>query len=66
MLPSSIPAKNSPSFVHLRCHSEYSIVDGIVRFSKTVSSNSPFRLPSKYRGSAVEISLNSLPTEYAT
>ena len=28
----------SPSFVHLRCHSEYSIVDGIVRISDYVNA----------------------------
>ncbi|HOY70944.1 MAG TPA: DNA polymerase III subunit alpha [Methylotenera sp.] len=32
----SLSAKNSPSFVHLRCHSEYSIVDGIVRIDDYV------------------------------
>jgi DNA polymerase-3 subunit alpha len=29
---------NNPSFIHLRCHSEYSIVDGIVRIDDYVAS----------------------------
>ena len=36
MLPSPILAKNAPTYVHLRCHSEYSIVDGIVRIDDYV------------------------------
>ena len=31
-----ITAKLSPQFVHLRCHSEFSIVDGIVRIDDYV------------------------------
>ncbi|MEY4928566.1 MAG: hypothetical protein RL279_305, partial [Pseudomonadota bacterium] len=45
MLPSSIPAKNSPSFVHLRCHSEYSIVDGIVRIDDYVQQARADNMP---------------------
>ena len=45
MLSSSIPAKNSPSFVHLRCHSEYSIVDGIVRIDDYVQQARADNMP---------------------
>ena len=45
MLPSSIPAKNSLSFVHLRCHSEYSIVDGIVRIDDYVQQARADNMP---------------------
>jgi DNA polymerase III subunit alpha len=31
-------SSNTPSFIHLRCHSEYSIVDGIVRIDDYVSA----------------------------
>lgn len=35
----------SPSFVHLRCHSEYSILDGIVRIDDYVSSAKQDAMP---------------------
>ncbi len=35
----------SPSFVHLRCHSEYSIVDGIVRINDYVSAAKKDAMP---------------------
>ena len=31
-------SSQSPSFIHLRCHSEYSIVDGIVRIKDYVNA----------------------------
>jgi len=36
---------NMPSFVHLRCHSEYSIVDGIVRINDYVKAASADDMP---------------------
>jgi len=36
MLATNLLALKSPQFVHLRCHSEYSIVDGIVRIDDYV------------------------------
>lgn len=36
---------NTPSFVHLRCHSEYSIVDGIVRISDYVKAAKADNMP---------------------
>lgn len=41
------------------------IVDGVVRFSKIVTSNDPFRLPGGYRGSIVEVSINTnIPVQW--
>ncbi|HSI24973.1 MAG TPA: DNA polymerase III subunit alpha, partial [Methylotenera sp.] len=37
--------RQSPSFVHLRCHSEYSIVDGIVRIDDYVKQAVDDRMP---------------------
>jgi DNA polymerase III subunit alpha len=31
-------SSNTPSFIHLRCHSEYSIVDGIVRIDDYIDA----------------------------
>jgi DNA polymerase-3 subunit alpha len=36
---------NTPSFIHLRCHSEYSIVDGIVRINDYVKSAKNDHMP---------------------
>ncbi len=36
---------SSPQFVHLRCHSEYSIVDGIVRIDDYISTASKDAMP---------------------
>ncbi|MCX7189271.1 MAG: DNA polymerase III subunit alpha, partial [Methylotenera sp.] len=45
MLQTSPSLQNTPTFVHLRCHSEYSIVDGIVRIDdyvqRALSDNMP-------------------------
>ena len=35
----------SPSFIHLRCHSEYSIVDGIVRIKDYVNAAQADAMP---------------------
>lgn len=37
--------KASPSFVHLRCHSEYSIVDGIVRIDDYIKQAASDKMP---------------------
>lgn len=37
--------QNTPAFVHLRCHSEYSIVDGIVRIDDYVTQAASDRMP---------------------
>ena len=39
------PSTASPAFVHLRCHSEYSIVDGIVRIDDYVKQAVNDRMP---------------------
>ena len=36
---------NQPSFVHLRLHSEYSVVDGIVRVEEAVAAAAADRMP---------------------
>ena len=36
---------STPSFVHLRCHSEFSVVDGITRISAMVSKAKEFNQP---------------------
>jgi DNA polymerase III subunit alpha len=38
-------SSNTPSFIHLRCHSEYSIVDGIVRIDDYVSAAKQDAMP---------------------
>ena len=38
-------SSNNPSFVHLRCHSEYSIVDGIVRIDDYVAAAKQDAMP---------------------
>lgn len=47
--PVQNPAENSeilsPQFVHLRCHSEYSIVDGIVRIDDYIDAASKDAMP---------------------
>ncbi len=45
MLQTQTPAKNSLTFVHLRCHSEYSIVDGIVRIDDYVKQAHADNMP---------------------
>ncbi len=45
MLQTNLLALNSPTFVHLRCHSEYSIVDGIVRIDDYVKQAVADRIP---------------------
>jgi len=35
----------TPAFVHLRCHSEYSVVDGIVRIDDYVKQAADDRMP---------------------
>ncbi len=45
MSQNSLSAKNSPTFVHLRCHSEYSIVDGIVRIDDYVKQALEDQMP---------------------
>ncbi len=42
---SSTPEKKSPQFVHLRCHSEYSIVDGIVRIDDYIAAATKDAMP---------------------
>lgn len=39
------PQSNAPAFVHLRCHSEYSIVDGIVRIDDYVKQALADKIP---------------------
>jgi DNA polymerase-3 subunit alpha len=43
-IPQASPLK-SPNFVHLRCHSEYSIVDGIVRIDDYVQQALADKMP---------------------
>ena len=45
MSQNSLSTKNSPTFVHLRCHSEYSIVDGIVRIDDYVKQALTDQMP---------------------
>lgn len=45
MLQTNPPPSNSPAFVHLRCHSEYSIVDGIVRIDDYVKQALADKIP---------------------
>lgn len=45
MLQTSQPPLNTPAFVHLRCHSEYSIVDGIVRIDDYVKQAVVDKIP---------------------
>ena len=45
MLETTPSPSTSPSFVHLRCHSEYSIVDGIVRIDDYVKQAVGDKMP---------------------
>ncbi len=45
MLQTSQSRQNTPKFVHLRCHSEYSIVDGIVRIDDYVNQALSDQMP---------------------
>ena len=36
---------NTPSFIHLRCHSEYSVVDGVVRINDYVNAAKTDSMP---------------------
>jgi DNA polymerase-3 subunit alpha len=45
MLQTTPSPSVSPSFVHLRCHSEYSIVDGIVRIDDYVKQAVSDQMP---------------------
>lgn len=45
MLETTPTSSASPSFVHLRCHSEYSIVDGIVRIDDYVKQAVNDKMP---------------------
>ena len=45
MLQTSPSLQNTPKFVHLRCHSEYSIVDGIVRIDDYVQRALSDKMP---------------------
>ena len=45
MLQTNSLPLNSPTFVHLRCHSEYSIVDGIVRIDDYVKQAVADKIP---------------------
>ena len=45
MLQTSLSLQNTPKFVHLRCHSEYSIVDGIVRIDDYVQRALSDKMP---------------------
>src|SRR5450830_21325 len=45
MLQTSQSPLNTPAFVHLRCHSEYSIVDGIVRIDDYVKQAVVDKIP---------------------
>ncbi|PKO53056.1 MAG: DNA polymerase III subunit alpha, partial [Betaproteobacteria bacterium HGW-Betaproteobacteria-20] len=45
MLQTSQSRQNTPKFVHLRCHSEYSIVDGIVRIDDYVNQALSDQIP---------------------
>jgi DNA polymerase-3 subunit alpha len=45
MLQTSQSPLNTPAFVHLRCHSEYSIVDGIVRIDDYVKQAVADKIP---------------------
>jgi len=38
-------SSNNPSFIHLRCHSEYSVVDGVVRIKDYVNSAKSDAMP---------------------
>ncbi|HSI43546.1 MAG TPA: DNA polymerase III subunit alpha [Methylotenera sp.] len=44
-MPSLVPPATPLKFVHLRCHSEYSIVDGIVRIDDYVKQACDDRMP---------------------
>jgi DNA polymerase-3 subunit alpha len=45
MSDTSTPQNLAPTFVHLRCHSEYSIVDGIVRIDDYVKQAANDQMP---------------------
>ncbi|MEI8362521.1 MAG: DNA polymerase III subunit alpha [Betaproteobacteria bacterium] len=45
MLQTNLSPSNAPAFVHLRCHSEYSIVDGIVRIDDYVKEAVADKIP---------------------
>ena len=45
MLQTNLSPLNTPTFVHLRCHSEYSIVDGIVRIDDYVKQAVADKIP---------------------
>ncbi|MSP86119.1 MAG: DNA polymerase III subunit alpha [Methylotenera sp.] len=45
MSHTNLSAQNTPTFVHLRCHSEYSIVDGIVRIDDYVERALEDKMP---------------------
>src|SRR5215467_15085034 len=45
MRASASPAVGVPSFVHLRVHSEYSIVDGMLRIDDAVAAAVADRMP---------------------
>ena len=43
--PTETSQTPAPQFVHLRCHSEYSIIDGIVRIDDYVAAASKDAMP---------------------